>query len=74
MGPRAHAPKLCVLTYVRNAWGNAAPAVSAHDVEKLRTLERTVVLEASPLGQFDHFISAVPKRHALVDMAARCNA
>ena len=25
-----------VLTYVRNSWGNAAPAVSARDVEKLR--------------------------------------
>jgi mono/diheme cytochrome c family protein len=25
-----------VLTYIRNSWGNAAPAVAAADVKKLR--------------------------------------
>ena len=30
-----------VLTYIRNSWGNAAPAVTADQVAKLRTAEAT---------------------------------
>jgi mono/diheme cytochrome c family protein len=38
-----------VLTYIRNSWGNAAPAVAAKDVAKLRKL--VVVAEpAKPAG------------------------
>ncbi|MFC6379314.1 hypothetical protein [Tatumella terrea] len=43
MGPCNHRSFLCflknvadVLTYIRNSWGNAAPAVTASEVKTLR--------------------------------------
>ena len=40
-----------VATYVRNAWGNAAPAVSAHDIAKLR---KSLTFGPGPAGAVQH--------------------